>query len=839
VSYRFDDEVLEDRARDLEDEGLNGIDLVFVELEAATPPSYADLQLEFHNGLHLAAIDTAINTNGIDPTSIFSISGGSRVLGGGSSPTDPGQVQVIQLLALGSTSLTVRVAPIGDYSTYELAVSFQNGMGDNLIDPLFAVIAFKFRPGCFNLNCAPTWQKGREPVAKPVIDYLAKDFDSFKHVLINAMRDRVPGWEPTSEVDLDQVIIDLLAADGDFLSDFQDRVVQERYWGLARKRVSLARHARLMDYHIHQGNQANTELIATVASEQILAEGFGVWSGARWQDNGAQVFTTAQAQRCHPWLNSISFFTWGDALASIDAGATYADLVLPAPLNPGNEGEADQFRDIFRREEVAYLIIEERLNPETGTENGRDMNKRQKLMLLPGDDAAETRFDPFSNQHYVRIHWQPDDRLYQRYCVVTRCQGTPVTDVTQLFGNIVQVQHGRPYTTIFRPPGAELAQADHTVLNYSDEAHWQVSNWGTLCQLPNGPVAYRDTLPGGDVPPVSSTLCEVAGFASPWQEQTDLIESQQDNEHYIVETDELGRSQLRFGAGSTNNSSTNGRSLDDNAVVTVHYQVGRGSAGHVGQDKITGYQGPAWLTAIRNPFDVNNGRDPESRDVFLRRAPIAYRSKQKRAVTLADYVARAEELPDVSHAYASYGWTGSWRTVRVAIDPTGTTELTDTMRERIFNHLDAVRLIGEDLEIRLARYLPLDIHMRLCADPDYWPEDLGEILEQEFSDDLTADGRPGFFHPDLWTFGQALHASQVIGRALSVIGVGRVLSLSMRRWHQGFGVSNTTITLNPNALHETAVDLIAVEPYEVIQVANNPDHLEQGRMTFDIQGGRQ
>lgn len=828
VSYQFDAEVLADRARDLEAEGLNGLDLVFVELEAATPPGFAQLQLAFHNSLHLAAIETAVNVGGVDPTTIFSITGGSRVRAG----TAPGEVQVVSVVAHDGQRLTVRVAPVGDYSTYQLHIQFQNGLGDSLFDPLFAAIAFKFRPGCFNLNCAPSWRKGRPTAPKPVIDYLAKDFDSFKHVLINAMRDRVPDWEPTSEVDLDQVILNLLAADGDFLSDYQDRVVQERYWGLARKRVSLARHARLMDYHIHQGNQASTDLVLSVQSEQLLPAGFGVWTGARWQDSGAQIFVTQQALRCHPWLNTLALFTWGNALSSLDAGALYADLALPAPLNPGNLADANQFRDIFRREEVRSLIIEERLNPETGTVNGRDMNKRQTLHLLAGDAAAETRFDPFSNQHYVRIHWHSDDHLLQRYCVVTRCEGVPVTQVTQLFGNVVTALHGRPYRTVFRAPGAELAPADSAQFIYRDEMHWQTSRWGALCPLPHGPLAYRDTPAGGGVAPVSSCVCEVAGFLTPWQEQIDLIESQSDDEHFIVETDEQGRSQLRFGARA------NGRSLADDAEVTVHYQVGRGSVGNVGRDTLTGFSGPAWLQTVRNPFDVTNGRDPETREVFLRRAPIAYRSVQKRAVTLADYVARAEALPEVSHAYASYAWTGSWRTVRVAIDPAGSHTLSEAVAARIFGHLDAVRLIGEDLEIRLAHFVPLDIHLRVCADASYWPEDLGAILEQEFSDGLTPDGRPGFFHPDLWTFGQALHASQVIGRALAIVGIGRVVSLSMRRWNQGFGPSNTTVTINPNALPVAEVDLLGVAPYEVIQVANHPDHLEWGRMTFDIQGGR-
>lgn len=832
MSYRFDEEVLADRARDLEDEGLNGVELVFVELDLASPPAFAELRLEFHNGLHLAAIDTAINTDGNDPTSILSISGGSRLIGG----NGPGEVQVTQLLGVSGNALTLRVSPVGDYSTYRLGVRFQNAAGDDLIDPLFAGVPFKFRPGCFNLNCAPTWEKGRKKAPKPVIDYLAKDFDSFKHVLINAMRDRVPGWEPTSEVDLDQVILDLIAADGDFLCDFQDRVMQERYWGLARKRVSMARHARLMDYHIHQGNQASTDLVLSVDSEQTLGNEFAVWNGGSWKDPGSQIFVTAHEQGCHPWLNQISFYSWNDALTALDAGAMYADLALPAALNPGNEGEADQFRDVLQREAVGYLIIEERLNPQTGTVNGRDTGKRQKLTLLTGNDAAETRFDPFTNQHYVRVHWQPDDRLRRRYCVTTRCEGAPVNDVSVLFGNIVHARHGRPHVTVFRPPGAIIGVADASVLLHSDEAYWEPGRWGALCALPGKPLAYRDTPPGGDVPPQSSCEVEVAGFLTPWEEQIDLIESQGDDQHYLVETDELSRSQLRFGFGE--GMSANGRALSDDAVVTVRYQVGRGSAGNIGPDKLTGFEGPPWLSAVRNPFDVTNGRDPEPRDVFLRRVPIAYRAKQKRAVTLADYVARAEALPEVSHAYARYGWTGSWRTVRVSIDPTGTTELDNETRERIRRHLDAVRLIGEDLEIRLARYVPLDIKLRLCAHPDYWPEDLAAMLEQEFSDALTPDGRPGFFHPDDWTFGQPLHASQIIGRALAVTGVGRVLSVSMRRWNQGFGPSTSTVTIEPEDLPLAEIDVLEVQPFEVIQVANNPDHLEQGRITFTIEGGR-
>ena len=117
-----------------------------------------------------------------------------------------------------------------------------------------------------------------------------------------------------------------------------------------------------------------------------------------------------------------------------------------------------------------------------------------------------------------------------------------------------------------------------------------------------------------------------------------------------------------------------------------------------------------------------------------------------RAVTLEDYINRAEELDAVSHAHARYAWTGSWRTVRVSIDMKAGYAWEEE-KDAIKAYLDAVRLIGEDLEIREAQFVSLDIYLKLCAHPDFWPEDLTYELALEFSESYTADGRQGFFHP--------------------------------------------------------------------------------------------
>ncbi|MGB3135408.1 MAG: baseplate J/gp47 family protein, partial [Nodosilinea sp.] len=208
----------------------------------------------------------------------------------------------------------------------------------------------------------------------------------------------------------------------------------------------------------------------------------------------------------------------------------------------------------------------------------------------------------------------------------------------------------------------------------------------------------------------------------------------------------------------------------------------------------------------------------------LRRAPEAYRFRQLRAVTLQDYIHRAEELEEVSQAAARYAWTGSWRTVQIAIDPMGQIDLSTELREKLARHLDAVRLIGEDLEIRPPRFVPLDIQVALCIHPSYWPEDVRFLLEQEFSQGYTPDGHLGFFHPDRWTFGQALYASQIAERVQNVPGVEHVITISLKRWNEATPGTEAIAALRPN---------------EIIQVRNDPDHQETGAIAFDIQGGRQ
>lgn len=795
---------------------FNGMRLVLVKLDPPADPTQAILDVEFFNDNQVAAMFADIQADPQHGRIIFPISGGHRLTAG--SLDDQVHVAAVKNDP-DPKVLHLTVEPIGDYSTYTLSVVYAK------MDPVFSELEFKFRPGCFN-NCPPDWDPPKKPKADLLIDYLAKDYDTFRHTLIAWMMQRVPYWEAASEADLDQVLLELFSAAADELSDYQDRVMNEAYLTTARKRVSLARHARLMDYHIHQGNQASTWLALEVNAPYKLPKGFEVWSGGASEDSQRVIFITRQVQTLDPLLNEMGLYTWSGAIPALATGATTADLKVAG----GGHLEAQAVEGLIRGGTVTHLVIQEHLNPRTGEERGRDPARRQLLKLLSGDLGAEGRLDPVTGEWFVHVAWEDKDALKRNYCfTVDTCpdKPKPVTDVSLFHGNLVQVYQGRPQEVTFLDPDMPLTQDNHFHYEIPPEETKPYQPRGVICRLPDCPLAYRDTEPGGEIPPVSTleVSVEVDGNKDPWDEVSSLVHSDDSDEggdHFVVETDELGQSLIRFGDG------VNGRKLPHQALVHCFYQVGRGLDGNIGRDQLTAFPNSKTHPEVAkcwNPFDVTNGRDPEPVDSIIRRVPEAYRYRQLRAVTLKDYINRAEELAEVSRAAARYAWTGSWRTVQITIDPAGTSEFPPDVRDKVRRHLEAVRLMGEDLEIRAPRFVPLDIVVWLCVHPDYWPQDLRFLLEQEFSEGYTRDGRQAFFHPDLWTFGQELHVSQIIGRAQAVQGVDRVIQVSLKRWHE--------------ATPGVPAEKVSVQAQEIIQVKNDPDHLERGRIRFEMQGGRQ
>ena len=163
--------------------------------------------------------------------------------------------------------------------------------------------------------------------------------------------------------DLGMTLVELLAYVGDYLSYYQDAVATEAYLDTARQRISVRRHARLVDYRMHEGSNARawvtvctqTDLDPIKREQSLLHHRLPGHQGRQRQSRQTGGPGTRARQRYdvfEPLLADpeaelvfraahceIPFYTWGDLECCLAKGATRATLLderarrpsLPAP----------------------------------------------------------------------------------------------------------------------------------------------------------------------------------------------------------------------------------------------------------------------------------------------------------------------------------------------------------------------------------------------------------------------------------------------------------------------------------------------------------------------------
>lgn len=747
----------------------------------------------------------------MNPMSYFQIIGGTRVIDftirtENQTTVLPGEENALYFL----------VSPLGDYSEYRFLVRSESIGG--VFDPLYSQVPFRFRPDCYSSDCRFQEIGSFLPSTNLSIDYLARDYDSFRHILFSYLSSKVPYWQPSSEADLDQVLISLMAGEADQLMDFQDRIMAEAYFPTARKRVSLTRHARLLDYHVHQGKQSTAWMFAHVQGEEstnfILRAPFQVENRAfdgqllYWSVKPGQQFYMSSK------LNNLHLYSWGGARTILAEGSTEADLTTEA----GDLTEIQAASLAAEIRKAGRLWIEEIRNPDDGGIPGHDFRKRQILVVPDDEKSAFVQFDPINHQYLVRVRWNEENALTESYVFRVRTEGT--TAPGALFhGNLFKVSQGQFVTEQFSRDGQTGTEWEET------------KNWGTLCRLRKGSVLYRSLTDSGRKMPLSTVFVEVlVGGRSlgDWREVESLAmsdDSDRGGQHFVVETDENRQSTVRFGNG------IQGQALPSDAVVKITYQVGKGELGNVGADRVQfrgDYIDPQdhslrYGIDVRNPWEISDGIGPESKEQILRRAPELYMRDQPRIVTLSDLEEKARKIPYVEQAKSFYVWTGSWRSMRLLVDLKPPIVWSERMSKNIREELEPMLMVGDELELRPPRYIPLIITVTACVKPGFSKTALLSLLKDEFSAGFTSTGKKGFFHPSLWTFGQGLKISTLLGRMHQIEGLDHVDTISSVRW-------GTQIT--------PVIGDVDIQTDEIIQVLNNPDGAEKGYINFKLLGER-
>jgi hypothetical protein len=693
----------------------------------------------------------------------------------------------------GSQQVLLTLDGLGDFSVYTLTVSGAD------IDPFFSNRKLRFRLACDEqFDCRAPAQMPPPPAEAPVaIDYLAKDYASFRQALLDYIAARVPAWIERSEADLGIMLLELFAYTADNLSYLQDRIANEAFLMTATQRRSVAGHLQLIGYQLDEGAAAHTWLQFQVKNAHALAADFKVSNPPKTASEPVVVFEPLTQTRLDPRHNSIRLYTWGNENCCLPATALSAAL-------------ADNYPNLAAGD---YLMIEE------------DKGNRDIVRLTSMPQVVDVPFvssPPGSppGSKITIVQWSGATPLHYDYCAA---------DVT-VRGNMVIATHGEtiedsPFTAPSAGPQRLRMPLSNSPLAHLDLSTLALTAPITTAVVPPAPSGFTQRAPRS----VSTLELRVDDVL--WEQQPSLLDSAPNAMHYRVEIDDQGAATIVFGQGESGSSGEQfGLRPPENTKITAKYRVGGGAVGNVGADTLVQPHPPQaapsdWLISVTNPIAATGGRDLESRDHARRFAPATFK-RPLVAVTTTDYQSRVQDFtnPDgsrpVQRANAAFRWSGSWLSVTLGVDPTGAEALSSQLRTDLLSYLDGARLAGYDLDVTGATYVPIDLEIGFCVVAGSFPAAVEQgILLALSTGDLPGGGK-GFFHPENFSFGDDLYVSRLHKAVMSVAGVESARITRLARLHAANPDTDTQWNLGQGFL--------TIGPDEIVQLDNDRNFPERG-----------
>ena len=761
----------------------------------------------------------------------------------------------------------------GDFSIYSLRVVDGRGEEGNWqrhpsFDSRYDRVEFSFKVDCpSDLDCKQDTVCPPEKFEEPEINYLAKDYASFRQLILDRLALVMPDWRERHVPDLGITLVEILAYVGDHLSYYQDAVATEAYLDTARQRVSVRRHVRLVDYPMHEGCNARTWVCVETDSDLTLdprdiyfittiggiAPELTEEDLQRQSSGDHEIFEPMAEEeiKLYAGQGEIQLYTWGDKECCLPRGTTTATLlgkwIKPQPpeeqphCDPGEEPlytpSAGTESPKLHLKPGDVVIFEEVKGPKTGNRADADPKHRHAVRLT----GIQYGYDPLHPEIAItEVTWAEEDALPFPLCL--SALGPPpdctvIEYISVVRGNLILVDHGVTVHESLDPvPVKETieecdctgAVADTVVIPDRFEPVLkkapQTFRQPVEVEMPAARMLIQDVRQA--LPQVKLTGTAANAVVSEWTIQRDLLASRNQDLHFVAEMDNDGHARLRFGDDEL------GQRPDAGTRFHAVYRVGNGPAGNVGAEAIghlvtrkTQLSGA--VTNIRNPLSASGGTAPEPLAEVKLFAPHAFRKRLERAITPDDYaVIVLREFPNkVQRASAQLRWNGSWYEMLVVVDPLGREEADAALLNEIEGRLYRYRRIGHDLVVRSAKRVSLDIELLICVLPGYLRGHVKAALLDVFSNRMLPDGRLGFFHPDNLTFGEGIYLSKLVALAHAVTGVESVKVNKLQRLYEP---SNGEI--------ENGV--LPLGPLEIARVDNDPSLPENGRLTLDVRGGR-
>jgi len=619
------------------------------------------------------------------------------------------------------------------------------------------------------------------------LDYLAKDYASFKRLIENELNVTDPLWREDNSADMMITISEVLAYSADFLSYQQDSVATEAYLETARFDVSLRRHCRLLDYQIKRKVNSRAWVQCAVSTNVNLPLGTSLLCGEgdtdktvitddeyKGRSGGKEpIFETMHDLRCVAEFNSMELCSWGLQNYILEQGGTNAVLKGHKKLKLGDA--------------IAFT--------------NKDGQKVQVVRLIAD---AEMDIDPLTQEEFTTVHWYENDRLDAAW------QSTDCV----ILGNLVLVDQGETidyekldllennsffsaafgaaniiYTEKYNHNTAQSASSIVKQNVYKALPFIQINE--SAVSLPDSAEKFHNE--------INSKLLK---NSHAWYAVRDFLKCTPYSRSFVMQGSQTS-TQLFFGNG------VYGAMPSVNTEYWARYRINPKTTTKITTDAINQvyFSAPSEVSSeqiikVTNITESINESHSEKKEITKKIAPIAHRIRNNLALP-QDYINKIRTFSDVKDVHFKKSWAGSRYQYDFYVYPVG--GMTEDRLNAISQSLAVHKVLNHRYSLSFYRPLLLHILIDLQFDSSMGTKGIRLKLRALFS-----GTNANAFFSDKFSFNDELYPSEVIKSVFKLQGVLSASLMSFQKLDDYVGSNMYAV-----------VDKIQPQATEIISYSGN------------------